>query len=50
VHEACAHPARVVDALAYAHSHGVLHRDIKADNVMLSGRHALVTDFAWPKR
>ena len=39
----------VVDALAYAHAHGVVHRDIKPDNVMLSGRHALVTDFGVAK-
>ena len=39
----------VVDALAYAHEHGVVHRDIKPDNVMLSGRHAMVTDFGIAK-
>ncbi len=39
----------VVDALAHAHGQGVVHRDIKPDNVMLSGRHALVTDFGVAK-
>jgi serine/threonine protein kinase len=39
----------VVDALAYAHGHGILHRDIKPDNVMLSGRHAMVMDFGVAK-
>lgn len=39
----------VADALAYAHSKGVVHRDIKPDNVMLSGKHALVTDFGVAK-
>lgn len=39
----------VVDALAYAHAQGVVHRDIKPGNVMLSGRHALVADFGVAK-
>jgi serine/threonine-protein kinase len=39
----------VVDALAHAHEHGVVHRDIKPDNVLLSGHHALVTDFGVAK-
>ncbi len=45
VDEAVRIARQVADALAYAHQRDVVHRDVKPENILLEGRHALLSDF-----
>src|SRR5437016_127072 len=49
VEDAIGMAAEVGDALEYAHESGVIHRDIKPGNILLSRGHAMVSDFGIAK-
>jgi tetratricopeptide (TPR) repeat protein len=50
VEEAIAIARDVAEALAYAHGHAIVHRDVKPDNIFLHQGHALLADFGVAKQ
>ncbi len=45
LHDALQLTREILEALRYAHGHGVIHRDIKPANILISDGHAIVADF-----
>jgi serine/threonine-protein kinase len=45
IDEALTIAREVADALSYAHAHGVVHRDVKPANILISAGHAVLADF-----
>ncbi len=50
IDDAIAITREVAGALGYAHGLGVVHRDVKPENILLRDGHALVADFGIARR
>ncbi len=48
VEDAVRYTMEIADALQHAHERGVLHRDVKPENILISGQHACLADFGIP--
>ena len=42
---ACAIVREIADGLDFAHAQGIVHRDVKPGNILMSGGHAILADF-----
>lgn len=49
IERALAVGCEVADALAYAHAQGIMHRDVKPENILCRSEHVLVTDFGFAR-
>jgi beta-lactam-binding protein with PASTA domain/tRNA A-37 threonylcarbamoyl transferase component Bud32 len=43
--QAIAYTFEILDALRFAHRHGIIHRDVKPHNILIGGERLKVTDF-----
>ena len=49
LHETLKNSCDVLDAVAHAHSRGIVHRDVKPENIMLTPQGAMLLDFGIAK-